>query len=71
MFDTYKKINKKPHASVPLRYINPTLSGILCEQSCLGKNLILTSFGSTVFIFPADPNLSKLSLDILFSFTWV
>jgi hypothetical protein len=42
-----------------------------CEQSCLGTNSILTSFSSTVFIFPADPNLSKLSFYILFPFTCI
>jgi hypothetical protein len=47
----------------------PTLSGVLCEQSRLGKNLILTSFGRKVFIFPADLNLSKLSFYILFPFS--
>jgi hypothetical protein len=31
--------------------------------------LILTSFGRTVFIFPADLNLSKLSFNILFPFS--
>jgi hypothetical protein len=44
---------------------NPNLPGVLCEQSCLGKNLILNLFGGSISI----KIVYKKYVQIFFMFT--